>query len=58
MGRRSGIRARDGDESAADARTSSAGRSPSNEELIEDRYAALQAWTEWTKIQENAVGRA
>ena len=28
-----------------------------NEELIEDRYAALQAWSEWTKAQEQATGR-
>jgi hypothetical protein len=33
------------------------GDSSFNEELIEDRYAALQAWTEWTKIQEKASGR-
>ena len=28
-----------------------------NEELIEDRYAALQAWTEWTESQKRADGR-
>ncbi len=28
-----------------------------NEELIEDRYAALQAWTEWKKIQGQATNR-
>ena len=28
-----------------------------NEELIEDRYAALQAWTEWTESQEKAASR-
>jgi general secretion pathway protein A len=28
-----------------------------NEELIEDRYAALQAWTEWTKSQEKGPDR-
>jgi type II secretory pathway predicted ATPase ExeA len=26
-----------------------------NEELVEDRYAALQAWTEWTRNQERVV---
>jgi hypothetical protein len=34
-----------------------AGDSSFNEELIEDRYAAIQAWSEWTKIQEKATGR-
>ena len=28
-----------------------------NEELIEDRYAALQAWSEWTESQKRTDGR-
>ncbi len=28
-----------------------------NEELIEDRYAALQAWSEWTESQKRTAGR-
>ena len=35
----------------------SADDSALNEELIEDRYAALQAWSEWTKIQEQVTNR-
>ena len=31
-----------------------AGDSSFDEELIEDRYAALQAWSEWTESQERA----
>jgi general secretion pathway protein A len=40
---------------AARSETVVAGDSPSNEEPIEDRYAALQAWTEWSKSQERAI---
>jgi general secretion pathway protein A len=57
----------DGDLGAELARTDSATNSPEriltddsslNEELIEDRYAALQAWTEWSKSQELLAGRS
>ena len=43
--------------STAEAERPSADDTSLNEELIEDRYAALQAWTEWTKIQEKAINR-
>jgi hypothetical protein len=33
----------------------SSGDAPLNEEPIEDRYAELQAWTEWSKSQERAA---
>ena len=52
MGRRPGNGARSTSDGATPPKPSLPDDSPFNEELIEDRYAALQAWSEWTKGQE------
>ena len=44
-------------DTTTNAETRLADDSTFNEELIEDRYAALQAWSEWTESQKRTAGR-
>ena len=43
------------DSPTTDQETSLPAEPHSDEELVEDRYAALQAWTEWTRNRERSL---
>ena len=40
------------DESSTDRENSASVESPFDEQLVDDRYAAMQAWTEWSRNRE------